>query len=307
MNKKVILAILSVVIILVASGIGIYTGLRKSNSEKILKIYFLNKTSTDIVTEEREVEGEGNKLLDALVEEILKGPDSGKNKPVVGKNTTVISKKKTDTYLTIDFSKEFLRESPTENMLSVYAIARTLCQVEKVTDVMVTVEGEPVKTPDGATIGYLKNNDINLENDTFTNDSKHITLYFAKKDGSGLAKEVRTIKITDTKPIEWYVITELIKGPVNKDLAATLSQDTELMAVETAKSTCHITFKNFIEKNMSKPDSFESELAVYSVVNSLLELEDIGSVRFLFDGKTTEMVGKFNFAEDFKKNSEIVK
>lgn len=307
MNKKVILAVLSVVIILVASGLGIYKGFQKNSSEKTLKIYFLNKTATDIVTEERHMDGDNDKLLDLLIEEILKGPDSGKNKPVVGKNTVVKSKKKTDTYITVDFSKEFLRESDTENMLSVYAISRTLCQVEKVTDVMVTVEGEPVKTPDGATIGYLKNNDINLENDTFTNDSKNITLYFAKKDGSGLAKEVRTIKITDTKPIEWYVVAELIKGPVNKDLKGTLSKDTELMAVETAKSTCHITFKNFIEKNMSKPDSFESELAVYSVVNSLLELEDIGSVRFLFDGKTAEMVGKFNFSEDFKKNSEIIR
>lgn len=307
MNKKVILAVLSVVIILVASGLGIYKGFQKNSSEKTLKIYFLNKTATDIVTEERHMDGDNDKLLDLLIEEILKGPDSGKNKPVVGKNTVVKSKKKTDTYITVDFSKEFLRESDTENMLSVYAISRTLCQVEKVTDVMVTVEGEPVKTPDGATIGYLKNNDINLENDTFTNDSKNITLYFAKKDGSGLAKEVRTIKITDTKPIEWYVVAELIKGPVNKDLKGTLSKDTELMAVETAKSTCHITFKNFIEKNMSKPDSFESELAVYSVVNSLLELEDIGSVRFLFDGKTAEMVGKFNFSEEFGKNSEIIR
>lgn len=307
MNKKVILAVLSVVIILVASGLGIYKGFQKNSSEKTLKIYFLNKTATDIVTEERHMDGDNDKLLDLLIEEILKGPDSGKNKPVVGKNTVVKSKKKTDTYITVDFSKEFLRESDTENMLSVYAISRTLCQVEKVTDVMVTVEGEPVKTPDGATIGYLKNNDINLENDTFTNDSKNITLYFAKKDGSGLAKEVRTIKITDTKPIEWYVVAELIKGPVNKDLKGTLSKDTELMAVETAKSTCHITFKNFIEKNMSKPDSFESELAVYSVVNSLLELEDVGSVRFLFDGKTAEMVGKFNFSEEFGKNSDIIK
>lgn len=307
MNKKVILAVLSVVIILVASGLGIYKGFQKNSSEKTLKIYFLNKTATDIVTEDRHMDGDNDKLLDLLIEEILKGPDSGKNKPVVGKNTVVKSKKKTDTYITVDFSKEFLRESDTENMLSVYAISRTLCQVEKVTDVMVTVEGEPVKTPDGATIGYLKNNDINLENDTFTNDSKNITLYFAKKDGSGLAKEVRTIKITDTKPIEWYVVAELIKGPVNKDLKGTLSKDTELMAVETAKSTCHITFKNFIEKNMSKPDSFESELAVYSVVNSLLELEDVGSVRFLFDGKTAEMVGKFNFSEEFGKNSDIIK
>ena len=307
MNKKVILAVLSVVIILVASGLGIYKGFQKDDLEKTLKIYFLNKTSTDIVTEDRVVDRSDDKLLDLLIEEILKGPDSGKHMPVVGKNTVVKSKKKTDTYLTIDFSKEFLRESDTENMLSVYAVARTLCQVEKVTDVMVTVEGEPVKTPDGATIGYLKNNDINLENDTFTNDSKNITLYFAKKDGSGLAKEVRTIKITDTKPIEWYVVAELIKGPVNKDLKGTLSKDTELMAVETAKSTCHITFKNFIEKNMSKPDGFESELAVYSVVNSLLELEDIGSVRFLFDGKTAEMVGKFNFSEEFGKNSDIIK
>ena len=66
MNKKVILAVLSVVIILVASGLGIYKGFQKNSSEKTLKIYFLNKTATDIVTEERHMDGDNDKLLATL-------------------------------------------------------------------------------------------------------------------------------------------------------------------------------------------------------------------------------------------------
>ena len=192
-------------------------------------------------------------------------------------------------------------------MLSVYALVRTLCQLDKIGGVMVTVEGQQVMAADGSLIGFMSNSDINLESDTYTTDSKNIVLYFADKNGKSLVKEVRTIKITDTRPIESYIVSELIKGPVNKELSSVLTSDTELISAETNNGTCHVTFKNFIEKNLSDPTSDKSALAVYSVVNSLTSLNEVNSVRFLFEGKTAEMVGTFDFSQVFEENKKIIK
>ena len=306
MNKKIVIAVSSVIVVIIAIVVGIFIKRSSDASTKPMEIYYLSESSLSIVPEERKIKnGNRDDVLNEVLENILKGPSDKDNKAVVGDNTRVLSTSFEGTSLTVDFSGEFLRNDKTVNMLSVYAIIKTLCRIDKISRVMITVEGEQVEAADNTPIGFLSNSDINLESDTYTPDSKEIVLYFANGDGR-LEKEIRTIKITDTRPIESYIINELIKGPVNQELSATLSSDTELISVEKANNTCHVTFKNFIEENLSSPDSDESKLAVYSIVNSLTELEDVNSVYFLFEGKTEEAVGQFNFSEPLKKNKEIV-
>lgn len=306
MNKKIILAFLSVAIIVSALSVSYLTGRQTGSMEKNIDIYFLNEGHSSIVTENRTIRYDNpDELVGLVIESILKGPSGSKMKPVAGKGTKLLGTTPDALSLTVDFSKEFLREDTGTNMLSVYAIVKTLCQIDKVTSVRVTVENNPVVAADGNPIGFIANRDINLETDMYNTDSKNITLYFASKDGIKLEKEVRTIKITDTRPIESYVIGELIKGPVNKDLTASLTADTELISAETTNGTCHVTFKNFIEKNLADPASSKSVLAVYSVVNSLTALDGVSNVRFLFEGKTAEMVGGFNFADVFSENKAI--
>lgn len=308
MNKKAVFAVLTAVLVLAAIIAGIVINNNSGNETKTINIYFLNENSSSIVPETRKIKyNSGDDVLGLVLDNILKGPSNNKRQPVVGKNTRVLNTSFEENNLTVDFSKEFLRDDTTENMLSVYAIIRTLCQVDKVTGVMVTVEGEPVTAADGTIIGFLTNTDIDLESDMNAADLKEITLYFADKNSEKLVKEVRTIKITDTRPIESYVINELIKGPADKELTATLSADTELISAETAKGTCHVTFKNFIDKNLFDPSSEKSKLAVYSVVNSLAELDDVRTVRFLFEGKTEEYVGQFDFSREFKADRDLVK
>ena len=308
MNKKILLVILSAAVIVTAVIAGIFAGKDEDVQTKNLNMYFLNEKGSSIVAENRKINYHDNdELLSAAIESLLKGPSDNKNLAIAGKNTRVLNTVLDESNLTVDFSGEFLQDDSTKNMLSVYAVVRTLCQIDKITSVMVTVEGKPVKAADGNLIGFLTNSDINLESDTYTTDSKNIVLYFADKDGKNLVKEVRTIKITDTRPVESYIISELIKGPVNKDLTATLTSDTELISAETTNGTCHVTFKNFIDKNLSDPNSDKSALAVYSVVNSLTSLNNVESVRFLFEGKTAEMVGPFNFGEVFTENKKIIK
>ena len=306
MNKKLVIVISSVILVIIAIVVGIFIKKSSDASTKSIKVYYLSESNLSIVPEERKIKtGNRDEILKEVLENILKGPSDKENKAVAGDNTRILSTSFEGTSLTVDFSEEFLRNDKTVNMLSVYAIIKTLCQIDKISRVMITVEGEQVEAADSTPIGFLSNADINLESDTHTPDSKEIILYFANNDGK-LEREIRTIKITDTRPIESYIINELIKGPVNQDLHSTLSSETELISVEKANNVCHVTFKNFIDANLSEPDSDESELAVYSIVNSLTELEDVNSVHFLFEGKTEEVVGQFNFSENFKKNKDIV-
>ena len=308
MNKKVILAVLAVAIILTVAFVSIWSGRNSKNSEKNINLYFLNEAASSIEQEERKIAYDNADELPGLVlENLLKGPQSKKLRAIAGKNTKVLGTYYNESNLTVDFSKEFLSGDSAKNMLSVYAMVRTLCQIDKIGGVMVTVEGQQVMAADGSLIGFMSNSDINLESDTYTTDSKNIVLYFADKNGKSLVKEVRTIKITDTRPIENYIVSELIKGPVNKELSSVLTSDTELISAETNNGTCHVTFKNFIEKNLSDPTSDKSALAVYSVVNSLTSLNEVNSVRFLFEGKTAEMVGTFDFSQVFEENKKIIK
>ncbi len=308
MMKKIILAVLPVVIILAAIIVGIFTNQEESSLSKKINMYFLNEDASSIVSEEQEISHNSkDDLIKLVTEGLLKGPKTRKTQAISGKGTKLLDTYLEGVNLTVNFSKEFLREEQNKNMLSVYAVIRTLCQIDRVANVLVTVEGKPVTAADGSVIGFMSNSDINLESDTYTTDSKNIILYFADKDLKNLVREVRTIKITDTRPIESYVISELIKGPVNKDLSATLTSDTELISAETTNETCHVTFKNFIEKNLTSPSNDKNTLAVYSVVNSLTALEGVTSVRFLFEGKTGEMIGGFDFSTVFMENKGIIK
>lgn len=308
MNKKITIAVIIAVIIVIATVVGIFINRDSDLSKKDFKMYFLTENGSSITAESKKITyNSDDEILDVVLDSMLKGPSDRKNQPIAGNGTRILDLSQYGSKLTIDFSKHFLQDDDTKNMLSVYAIVKTLCQIDKISSVMVTVEGKSVKAADNTSIGFLSHKDINLETDTYTSDSKVITLYFADKDGKSLVRETRTIKITDTKPIESYIISELIKGPVNNNLVATLSPDTELISAETASDTCHVTFKNFIDINLSEPESDKSKLAVYSVVNSLAELDEVTYVRFLFEGKTEENVGPFKFSEDFKKDKDIIK
>lgn len=308
MNKKLLLAVLSAAIILTAAAVSLFAGKLSGGSEKTMNMYFFNENASSIEPEERTFRYDSaDELPELVLQGILKGPEGGKKQGIAKKGTKILGTSLSGACMSVDFSDEFLSGDATKNMLAVYAVVRTLCQLDKIDSVSVTVSGQPVSAADGKPIGVMSNSDINLESDTHTTDSKNIVLYFADEGGTSLVREVRTIKITDTRPIESYIVSELIKGPVNKKLGAVLTSDTELISAETNNGTCHVTFKNFLEKNLSDPESPKSMLAVYSVVNSLTELEEVGSVRFLFEGKTAEMVGSFDFGGVFEENKALIK
>lgn len=306
-GKKILFAFISVIIILIATFLFVIEEQNPETKALNISLFFFNETEDTIVSEDRPITYENEEyLIDAVLKELKKGPLNSKNKPIFAKDVEVLSIEEDDRNIKIDLSHHLLFDGNSKNLLTTYAIVKSLCQLPDVASVMVTCRGKEITATDGTVIGYLSDKDIDLVTDTMTNDSKKITLYFSDKNGDCLVKENRTIKVTDTNPIEQYIVNELIKGTQSSDAKSLITQDTELILAQTTDNVCFVNFKSgFVEKNSG--DIKKEKLIIYSIVNSLCEIDTVSSVQFLVDGKKIEKFGNIDILNSFTKDENISK
>lgn len=303
MNRKV--AIVIGIICMTAIAIIAFRFGREPVYRTECDIYFLNEGESAIVSEKRTVKYRSEQELRLnVVEALISGPKNSKNRPVISRRVRTISVDEVSPgEIVADFDYKFLTRDSNRDVLSVYAVVKSLCAIEGVDKVKVTVGGQDVVTQEGKAIGFLADEDINLSTDTNTSEIREVTLYFEARDGGYLVAEKRKIKVTDQQPLAHYVINELIQG--TKEYSNILSRDIILLGVNITENICFVNFQsNFVSKNTGTRE--KETLAIYSIVNSLTELENIGRVQFLIDGKKVEKFGNLQFDGLFERNTEVI-
>lgn len=106
-----------------------------------------------------------------------------------------------------------------------------------------------------------------------------ITLYFEDKQSNQLAKDEIKVDAKDLIDNPYmYIVNLLIKGPVGENLQNPIPEGTKVNKVEL-KGDCAVVdlSKEFL--NSSGTNS------IYSIVNSLTELKEVNSVKFLIEGE----------------------
>jgi len=148
--------------------------------------------------------------------------------------------------------------------------------------------------------------------------SKTITLYFASmEDGQPyLAEEIRQVE--DHGNIYKTAVQGLIKGPLAEGLYPVVPSDTIVNSVTVSDGLATVDFNIRIINNFEEiPHSSATEtLAIYSIVNTLTEFEEIEMVRITIEGSGTGEVdgymiedfwGHIGIHEVFERNKEIIK
>ena len=288
--------IMSVTIILITRDMGM---LRTS-----CELYFMNEAETSIESEIREIKhSDPNRLPENVIIQLMRGPEEKRHKRLISKDTKLLHMINEEGRISVDLSSEFLNSNSARNMQAVYSIVKSLCSIDGVTSVRVTVRGEGIPTTDGKTLGYLTAEDINLSTDVNTSETNEITLYIAKRDGNKLYKTSRTVRVADQQPLEYYIVSGLIKGPSEKGYEPVINKKTELISVDTEEDICFVNLgSDFVERNNGE----KAQLAVYSIVNSLTELESINRVQFLIEGKKVHKFGNMDIFGIYERNSEII-
>lgn len=73
-----------------------------------------------------------------------------------------------------------------------------------------------------------------------------------------------------------------------------IPEGTKLLGIETKDKICYVNFsKEFV--NNAGSGSYETTMILYSVVNSLCELDTVDSVQILIEGKSDAEFGNFVF------------
>lgn len=153
---------------------------------------------------------------------------------------------------------------------------------------------------------------------SLTSCTQSVTLYFAVYTDTDayLLKETREIPVS--KELYKSVLEELIKGPQSEELFPTIPSNVKVNSVEISDSTATVDFSKEIITNFEEiPHSSTTEvLAIFSIVNTLTEFEEIKKVKITIEGKESGEIdgiyiedfwGHVGIYEEFTRNETIIK
>lgn len=115
-----------------------------------------------------------------------------------------------------------------------------------------------------------------------------VTLYYVNKETNELAPEARMVDIKDimSSPYE-KILNLLLEGPKNEKLSSIIPQNTKLLNVSLDLDCLVIDFSQEI-LNFDKNASNIKENLINSIVNTVTELTEVNSVKFLVNGEGNE-------------------
>jgi len=137
-----------------------------------------------------------------------------------------------------------------------------------------------------------------------------LTLYFADDQANYLIGETREVKIpkdASSETIAGVIVNELIAGPTNKNLFATIPKETKLLKVKIDGQNAIVDFSEEIRTKHPGGSSGEA-MTLNSVVNSLTEIQGIKQVQFLINGQKVEsLAGHADLTRPLTRNASIIK
>jgi germination protein M len=131
-----------------------------------------------------------------------------------------------------------------------------------------------------------------------------VTLYFADDQAEKLIGEERDVTL-DGESLAEAVVKELIKGS-ETGLGQTIPDGTRLLDLDIEAGVAYVDFSREFKENHWGGSAGEI-MTVYSVVNSLAQLEGIDQVQFLLEGEEVEdILGHMYYGEPIKPDWDLV-
>ncbi len=277
-------------------------------------VYGIDANERKIVYEKYSPSAKGTKgLVDEFIRQLAAEPDEVNMKKAIPDDVSI------DEYVISEmgnvilyFDSSYSNYTGTPEILRRAAVVKTLCQIPGVTGVQFFVAGQPLTDSNMDAIGIMTAEDFvdNTDDESLYAVSVPITVYFADYKGTRLARMSAEARYDASIPLERLAIEILIKGPYSieginkKSVLPTMPEGVKLNKMTIKENTCYIDLSS---EFLNKRKSITADVAIYSVVNTLVEFSGVNRVQFLIDGKQVlEYNGEENFGEPFERNLDLV-
>ena len=282
-------------------------GCGDNKNEYNATLYFLSSTGNRLETEERTlaIEESESALALKMLSELVKGPEKPELINSLPDGVAVLSIDVSGGQATVNFNDKFVFNTEIERIFSCTAVVSTLTALPGIERVRFLVEGKPLNTLDGKEVARLSRDDIVYDSQLVVADYRYVKLYFANKNSDLLIPEGRTVTVNSKESLEYVLVNELIKGPSAGYIYPTIPEGTKAISVETKEGTCFVNLSQEFKSRHSGGSAGEI-MTIYSIVNTLTELDSVEKVQFLIEGQKMEVFIHCIFNEPFVRNENLI-
>lgn len=278
------------------------------------KVYYLNTLTNELegVNVELKADTDVKKVEELL--ELLKTPPANSNYvSILGDDVKILDwnlreNEYGNKVLDINFSGDYNFIKETQEIYLRTGIVHTVTSLDFVDKAVIYVDKKLLKNDLGEEIEELDKDNV-LLNPVISPEevnSKTVTLYFSDEDAMYLKKEQRTVTVKQSQSEENQIVEQLIAGPKAEGLYPTVPTGTKIRNIKTEENVCYVDLSSdFVSKHTG--GSSAETLTIYSIVNSLTELDGVDKVRFLIEGeKVTEFKGHLDLSKAFERNEDLI-
>lgn len=303
--KKWMLPVLLLSICLVGCTIEVEEA--KKNKETEYYYYSLSLDETELLQDEYVPSEE---TYEVMVKELLQKLElkrsDGKGSNLLPEEVSINSFELHGEVLVLDFNEKYSKMSRSKEALVRLGIVKTFLQIPGISAVKFTISGEELCNSKNEIIGEMTEDtflELSAEDfDSYRYDT--FTLYFTDKDGKNLVEEKRSVYYKQTLPKERVVLEQLAKGPIVKGNYPTISENTKILDITISDLVCYVDVSDeFLNDALDVSD----EVAVYSIVNSLMALNETEKVQISVEGSSKEIYGtEVSLYSFFEMNEGLV-
>lgn len=279
-------------------------GQEKSGGENVYQVYYLNNGETKVEIHPHEMQAtEPAEQLQELLDCLSTDPEKLEYQAPLSKGFQVLQISTEGERLTIDVDEAYMQLPVTTEVLVRAAIVRTLTQLDEIAYVTITMQGNQLFDSTGSPVGWMNAEQFifNDGNEINTYEQARVKLYFAAEDGTKLLETYREKHYSTNTPLERFVVEELIAGPSGQveGVFPSVNPETKVVNVTTKDGICYV---NLNESFLTVVNNVPTEVSVYAIVNSLVELNNVNKVQILING---EVPSGFT-SQTFTRNLDIV-
>ncbi len=308
MKKKWVLAgLLLVLMAVVSCGSG-----EQTDRSRIYNIYVLNKEETRIYSKEYEAEStEQEALIGELLEQLVTTPEKLEYRAPLSGTFELLNYSVEEKQLILNFDEQYKGLPTTTEVLARAAVVRTMTQVKGIDYVSFQIRSAPLTDSAGNMVGVMSADMFidNAESEISSAEKVRVKLYFANEAGDRLIETNRTLVYNSNTNVsmERLVVEQLIGGPsdqVKDKIFPTVNPETKIISVAVRDGTCYV---NLSENFLTQMYSVTSEVTIYSIANSLVELPNISRVQIAINGDSNVTFREnTSLAVTYGRNLDIV-
>ncbi|MCR5119762.1 MAG: GerMN domain-containing protein [Lachnospiraceae bacterium] len=260
-------------------------GEEEKKEESGYRVYYLNKDATALVYDNFELKSDKTtEMLTELLSYLADSGDWDRKAPLsFGFTVTDCVLDNNQIKLTVD--EHYTELPPTTEILVRAALVRTLLQPEEAVGLTMFIGDEELKDTKGNPIGIMTADSF-IDNEGVEINSYqevNLTLYFATESGTALCPVPSTVVYNTNVSMERLVVEQIINGPEDRNTYATVDPSTKVISVTVTDGVCFVN----LSSDFLNPVGFVTpEVTIYSIVNSLAELNGIRKVQFHVNGES---------------------